>query len=217
MLAVTLCFLGILAILLINEYLWRQKALKGELKRKFVHIVAAVFIAFWPWLVSWRTIQFIGLAMVVVLLLNRQFKFLHYLGNVRKDSYGDVFLAVAVTVCALITDNNLFFAIAILHVALADGFAAIIGTQFGKKWRYEVFGQTKTLLGSMTFWIVSIWILGIGLLSAHDVIPFATYAKLILLLPPALMVIENVAIRGLDNLLLPIVIVAILEAAQAPF
>jgi dolichol kinase len=62
-----------------------------------------------------------------------------------------------------------------LHVALADGFAAIIGTKYGRAWAYKVFGQTKTIIGSMTFWVVSLCILGIGLLFAHDLIPFSHY------------------------------------------
>jgi dolichol kinase len=132
--------------------------------------------------------------MVIVLLLNRQLKIMHYLGNIRQKTYGEVFLALAITTTALITDNKIFFAIAMLQVALADGFAAIIGTKFGKMWQYKVFYQTKSILGSMTFWIVSLCVLGAGLLAAHDVIPISHF--------------------GTDNLAIPVTVIIALNMAQ---
>jgi phytol kinase len=214
MLAVTLCLLGVLLILLINETLWRDKLLHGEMKRKFVHILATTFMAFWPWIISFKAIQLIGIAMVVVLLINRQLKILHYLGNVRQKTYGEVFLALAVTVAALLTDNKVFYAIALLHVAFADGLAAVIGTKYGKKWKYTVFHQNKTVIGSMVFWVVSLIILGFGLPFAQTSIPFEQYPQLLLFLPPILTVIENVGSLGLDNLAVPVAVILILQIAS---
>jgi len=214
MLKVILSLLAVAAVLLVNEYLWRRKILHGELKRKFVHIVVTSFVAFWPWLMSWKAIQLLGIAMVLILLLNRQFKALHYLGNIRQRTYGEIFLALAVTTTALLTDNKVFFAIAILHVALADGFAAIIGTKFGGNWKYKIFNQTKTLIGTMTFWIISLCILGGGLLFVSGVIPFSHYQVLLILLPPILTAIENIAVFGLDNLAIPVAVVIALQKAS---
>jgi dolichol kinase len=213
MLAVIFCLLGVLVILLVNEVLWRKKALHGELKRKFVHILTIIFVAFWPWLISWKAIQLIGIAMVLVLLVNRQSKTLHYLGSIRQKTYGDVFLALSITACALITDEKIFFAIAMLHVALADGLAAVIGTKFGGKWKYKVFHQTKSVVGTMTFWLMSVFILGTGLPLANSLIAFDHYALLLILLPPTLALVENVAGFGLDNLAVPIVVILALQAA----
>src|SRR5438270_12845774 len=88
MLAVFVCLVGILAVVLTAELLWRQKILRGEHQRKFVHISSAAFIASWPWLISFKTIQLLGAAMIVVLLLNWRLKKLHYLGDTRHDDYG---------------------------------------------------------------------------------------------------------------------------------
>jgi phytol kinase len=213
MLAVFLSLLAVLVVLLVDEILWRKKIIHGELKRKLVHIAVTTFVAFWPWFMSWKVIQLIGIAMVLVLLLNRQVKVLHYLGGIRQQTYGDVFLALSITTAALITNERIFFAVAMLHVALADGFAAIIGTKFGRGWQYKVFGQTKTVLGSMTFWITSICILGAGLLAAHSLIPYSNYAALLIILPPVLTLTENVAVLGTDNLAIPIVVIAALNLA----
>jgi phytol kinase len=213
MLAVIVSLLGVLSVLLIDEFLWRRKLVHGELKRKLVHIVVTAFVAIWPWIMSWKAIQLIGIAMVLVLLVNRQLKILHYLGGIRQKTYGEVFLALAITTTALLTDNKVFFAVAMLQVALADGFAAIIGTKFGGNWRYKIFGHTKTIIGSMTFWIVSICILGVGLLPAHNAIPLNHYTVLLISLPPILTLVENFAALGTDNLAIPVVTIIALQLA----
>lgn len=215
MLGTITCILGLGLILLADEILWRHKFLYGELKRKFVHIGATCFIAFWPWLISWKTIQAIGIGMFIGLVINRYFKTLHYLGNLRKKSLGEFFLALAVLACASITDEKIFFAIAMLHVALADGLAAVIGSRFRASFRYTVFGQTKTVIGSMVFWSVSLIVLGVGALSAHAIIPYENYAVLLFALPPILTVLENMSVLGSDNLVIPVAVILALQMAQS--
>jgi phytol kinase len=213
MLAVILSLLAVLIVLLLDEYLWRKKIIHGELKRKLVHIAVTSFVAFWPWIMGWKEIQLIGIAMILILLVNRQVKVLHYLGGIRQQTYGDVFLALSITTAALLTNERIFFAIAMLNVALADGFAAIIGTKFGRRWSYKIFGQTKTVIGTMTFWLVSLCIIGVCLLPAHNLIPFHHYAILLMVLPPTLALTENIAVLGIDNLAIPIVTIAVLQMA----
>ncbi len=213
MLAVFFCLAGIAAILFSGELLWRRNILTGERQRKLVHAMTATFIAFWPWIISWRAIQFIGLAMIVVVLVNRKIKRLHYLGNVRIEDYGDVFLAVAVTACALLTDVKIFFALAILQVALADSVAAVVGKKFGGPWRYKVFGQPRTVLGSMAFWITSLCVFGAGIPFAHDIITLHSYAVLLIVMPPILTAIENLSLIGLDNLIIPLAVLGGLHLA----
>jgi len=207
------CLGGLLIILLLSELIYRNKLLKGENERKFVHICAGSFIAFWPWLISWKTIQLIGIAMIIVVLLNRSKDYLHILGGVRTRYYGDVFLALAVLLTAMLTTNKVFFLIAILHISLADGLAAVIGVNFGKNWAYKVFGQTKTVLGSMTFWVVSLCILGIAVPLANGAIPYNHYVLLLAFLPPLLTLLENISIWGTDNIVLPIAVIGALNLA----
>jgi len=214
MLKLIICLGGVLLILLIAELLSERKLLKGEYLRKFVHIAAGTFMAFWPWLLSFRTIQILSLLMILVMVANRYIGFFNYHGRIRRITYGDYFLAAAVFISALISHNKIFFALAILEVALADGLAAIVGSGYGKKWEYKVFKSKKTVIGSMVFWIVSASILTAGLLAAHDVFSFRDYYYLLLLLPPGLTILENLAPYGLDNLLVPIVLIAILRLVQ---
>jgi len=210
------CLVGVALLLGISEYLGKRKVLKGEDQRKFVHVSVGVFVASWPWLISWQAIQLIGLAMLFVVLLSREprFKGWRFNKSVKRESYGDILFALAIITCALITDVKIFFALAMLNLALADGLSAVIGEKFGKRWRYKVFHHNKTVIGSMAFWFISTCILGTGLLYAHNSINFDNYVLLVVFLPPALTILENISIMGLDDFIVPVVVVLALRAAQ---
>ncbi|TAN30462.1 hypothetical protein EPN29_14300 [bacterium] len=213
MLALIICLAGILAILLVDEYLGHKKILRAEYKRKFVHIVAGAFIAFWPWLVSWRQIQLLGLAMLAVVILNRRLGIFNFMAETARIGFGDVFLALAVTLSAALTSDRVFFMLAILTMALADGLAAVIGKHYGSHWKYKVFGQKKTLVGTMTFWLVALLIFGFSMpLVAGDITP-QKYILLLVVLPPVLTITENLAAFGLDNLAIPLLTLLALKIA----
>jgi len=214
MLAVAFCLAGVFALLIISELLGQRKKLHGDLQRQFVHITVGSFIAFWPWLIGWRTIQIIGVAMLAVVLLNRRYKLTDFYTKVGRRSYGDVFYALAIISSALLTDEKIFFAVAMLTMALGDGLANIIGQRYGQRWKYKFWGHTKTVYGSMAMWLVSISVLGIGLLFVTDIVDYSEYGTLLLLLPPALVLVENAAVWGLDNLLVPAVIIMTLNLTQ---
>jgi dolichol kinase len=214
MLKLAVCLLGLLVLLTIAEYIGKKKILKGEYHRKFLHITAGTFIAFWPWLISWRWIQVLALALFFGMLANRYFGFLNYHGKVGRATYGDILYALAILICSLLTHNRYFFALAIAEVAIADGFAAIVGFNYTKYWGYEVFRHKKTVIGSMVFWIATVCIFGYGLLPAHDFISYQNYFLILLLFPPLLTLLENLSIYGFDNIVIPIVVVVLLRALQ---
>jgi len=213
MLAVITCLGGIFAILVTSEILYRRKILEGEYLRKFVHISSGTFIAFWPWLVSWWQIQAISLAMLAVVIYNHRSRTIHLSGNIKRLTYGGMLFPLGVLASALLTHNKFFFALAVLHLALADGLAAVAGTAYSEKFSYKIFHQVKTLSGTMTFWLASLCILGVGLLFAHDIIAFNHYALLLILLPPTLAFLENLAVLGLDNVVVPVAVVLALQLA----
>jgi dolichol kinase len=214
MLKLDACLLGLLVLLIIAEYIGKKKILKGEYHRKFLHITAGTFIAFWPWLISWRWIQVLSLALLFGMLANRYFGFLNYHGKVGRATYGDILYALAIFICSLLTHNRYFFALAVAEVAIADGFAAIVGSRYIKYWGYGVFRHKKTVIGSMVFWIATVCIFGYGLLSAHDFISYQNYFLILLLFPPLLTLLENLSIYGFDNIVIPIAVVVLLRALQ---
>jgi dolichol kinase len=211
---VIICLVGLFSLLVITEFLSERKILRGEYLRKFFHITAGSFIAFWPWLTDWRSIQALAVLMLGAVLAGRYLKLLRYHGRIRRVTYGDILFAVAILAGSFIAGHKAFFAMAILEVALADGLAAIVGLSYGKEWGYKVFGYAKTVVGTMVFWIVSIAILTTGLLAAHDLFSFTDYYYLLLLLPPLLTLLENLAVFGVDNLIVPLVTIAALRLLQ---
>lgn len=210
MLPVTACLFGVLLVLAVAEILWRKKTLRQEYHRKFVHMGVGMFAAFWPWIISWRAIQFIGLAMAVVVLVDREIRFFKIDRRITRQTYGDILFAIAISLSALLTTNKIFFMIAILLVAIADGMAAIIGQRYGRRWRYKVFGETRSVVGTMAFWLSSFVILGIGLLFVLQPNIYI-YAILLLALPPLLSALENLSVLGLDNIVVSAVTITILK------
>jgi dolichol kinase len=215
MLAIFACLVGVFAILVIGELLGQQKILRGDPQRKLIHIIVGCFIAFWPWFISWKAIAWIGVAMLAVVLLNHRVKLIDFHSSINRNTYGDIFFALAIIAAALITDDKIFFALAILIMSIGDSAANLIGQKYGgKQWRYKVFNHTKTVIGTMAMWFTSICILGVGLLFAHDLVSFSAYATLILVLPPILVVAENIGLLGADNLLVPLVVLLALNLAS---
>src|SRR5437868_7459502 len=214
MLAVITCIVGLFVLLVLAEILRRKKIVTGEYHRKLLHIVGGTFIAFWPWLISFRTIEWLAFAMIIVMLANRFISIFNYQGILGRARYGDVLYAIAVVISAAIAHNKVVFALAILQVALADGLAAVIGIRYGKNWDYKFLNTKKTVIGSMVFWVVSACIFGVGLLSLHDWLSFRSYYLLLTLMPPLLTFFENISVFGMDNIVLPILTIAILRAVQ---
>jgi len=214
MFGVVFC-LGVIAIILaLSKYLEDKKILKGENLRKFIHISIGCFVASWPWIIGWSTIQALSLLMLLVVFANHYHTIFKFNKHLNRTTYGDYFFALAIYICASITTNKFFFAMAILNMALADGLAAVVGKNYGKHYEYKVFGQTKSLIGTMTFWITSVYILGSGMLFAHNYIPYSNYYWVILLLPPALTLLENLSVYGSDNLVVPVTVILVLKLAQ---
>lgn len=196
-----------LAVLCLGEYGWRKGWLKNEIGRKFTHIIVGSFVAFWPLFLSWYQIFFLSAAFVAVVSASKYFGVFRAIHSVQRPTWGEVFFAVSVGLLALLTRDGWMYMAALLHMSLADGLAAIIGTQFGKKTQYTVLGHTKSVVGSVTFFVVSIIIIagysigtdtsiGLGLLLATSFV--AT-------------VLENASTRGLDNITVPVWVAIVLS------
>lgn len=206
---------GILAIVLVTEMLYKKKLLQVEDRRKFVHILSGAFIAFWPNWMSWYAIEIIGLLIVLGVAVNRKYDIFKFSKHIHRETYGEYFFGLAVTLCALLTHDKVFFAIAMLILALSDGFAALMGKHYGKTSQYKVFGNTKTLAGTLAFWFVTLCILATGLLFAHDSVSLENYYWLVLFMPPILSLVESVFVWGLDDLAVPVLTVLLLNLAQS--
>jgi len=194
-------------LLVFSEFYWRKNIVHDEISRKFVHITVGSFVATWPFFMGWGQIQILSIAFVITVALSKYLNLFQAIHSVQRPTGGELFFAAAVGLTTLITQDKYIFAAAILHMSLADGLAAIIGTRYGHRNQYEVLRQTKSLIGTATFILVSVVILGVyGLMAAVTLSPFV-----ILAIAYSSAAIENIGLYGSDNLLVPLLVAGVLS------
>ena len=94
-------------------------------------------------------------------------------------------------------------------MSLADGFAAIVGVRYGKANQYKVFGHIKSYVGSLTFFIFSV----ATLLALTHFSNYHLSSINIAMISIAATLIENMGVRGSDNILVPMLVALMIRAA----
>lgn len=204
-----LSFLAILLLIIITESLWRGGKLHIETSRKIIHIGTGVIIAFWPYFLSWTIIQLASLVLLAVILVSYRFKIFKSIHSTKRLTAGEILYPVGIGLCALIEPAHWVFMIAVLHLTLADGLAALAGVKYGKTTRYTIISHGKSLAGSFTFLIVSFLIFSIAshILPEHQLPVMYGWFLLSAL---ALTVVENLSWYGLDDITVPVAVIVIL-------
>lgn len=196
-----LATLVVFLLVVFAELLWRYRNLDPEYTRKFVHISVGTFVAFWPFFLEPLQIAILSLAFVAVVGASYFLNIFKAIHSVQRPTWGEVFFALAVGTVAYIAHNPWVYLVALLHMSLADGLAAIIGLRFGRSTRYKVFGHDKSVVGTLTFMAISTAIfVGFFAVSGHPFTPLFVPVTL------AAAVLENAGIQGLDNLLVPLLV-----------
>jgi phytol kinase len=194
---------GIIFVLMVlAEILFRRRMLRGEYSRKFLHILSGVFAAFLPFWIGYGWVTLLAALALVSGLVNKKFKIFKSGSDIKRRTYGDLLFGISILVLSLVKPNKWIYAGAILQVALADGFAAIIGTKYGKR-RYKIFGNTKSLVGTLTFSVVS---LATTIMVVHFGGGDVNASKLAAIAAVSLVLagVENIGVYGTDNLMLPL-------------
>ena len=204
--SLVLAVLVVLGLLLGNEALWRFTKIHNELSRKFIHITVGSFVAFWPFFLSWTQIRLLSVAFLIGVALSKYLGIFLAIHSVRRATLGEVFFALAVGVTTFVTHDKWVYATAMLQMSLADGLAAVIGVQYGKGNRYMVLGGLKSVAGTATFIVVSAGLLLVfGQTAGH-----ALSAGRLVGITLVTTALENVAVWGLDNLVVPLVVAMLL-------
>lgn len=206
MIKLILTILAVFVVLVGNELWHRKHIVHSEFSRKFAHITIGSFVAFWPFFLSWREIIGLSLAFLVVVGVSRALNVFQAIHSVQRPTWGEMFFAVSVGAVTFVTHNKWIYAAALLQMALADGLAAIIGVRFGNAQRYRVFGHTKSVIGSLCFFLVSFGILMAFGHWSDQTLSFG-YTTAI---SAAATFLENLAVVGLDNLAVPLLVALML-------
>lgn len=213
--------LGLLAFVLYAVgALARRAHLQPESSRKLIHLSLGLYCLTFPFLFAqaWEVVLTCGLAIGVFALARGRLRVTFGAGlhGVSRRSYGEVYFALAVVLLFAMsaghaaTGNlgNLLYLLPIAILTVSDAVAALVGVRFGHI-RFKVADGTKTCEGVAAF-IGSAWLLtDIGLtaltdLSAVDAMLVSTVVALVSAS------IEALSGRGLDNLLIPLGVYALL-------
>ena len=195
----------LIALLIVAEILSRFYQTDSELTRKIVHIGTGNVILLAWWLQI--TADVILLASVVaslVAIASYFFPILPSVNGVGRNSLGTLFYAISIGILTALfwqEGSKQFTAIGILVMSYGDGMAALIGQNWGQN-PYQVLGNKKSIEGSLTMTLVSLFLTGLiltlvngwqwqYLLVAAIVGIFAT-------------MLETISQIGVDNLTVPV-------------
>jgi phytol kinase len=193
------------AIVLTAELFHRWQWLPSEQTRKIVHIGTGNVIAI-AWLLklpAWVGITSAVLAGIIT-LVSYWLPILPGVNSVGRRSWGTFFYSVSMGLLIAIfwpLGRPEYAVIGILVMAWGDGLAAIVGQAYGKH-RYRVFGNGKSVEGSIALAVVSYIVVTGILFIVQGNLPITWLVGM----PVAVVAIglESVSQWGLDNLTLPL-------------
>ncbi|MEM7028140.1 MAG: hypothetical protein AAF629_01010 [Chloroflexota bacterium] len=182
-----------------------------EVVRKLLHVGMGLTSLTFPWLFDdyWPIIILVGVT-TPGLYLTRHLKSLKTLcggvidGVGREQSLGEVYYPLGVATAFILSQGQpVLYCIPILLLTFADTAAALVGRLFGAI-HYRIWDEVKSVEGSATFFVAAFFSIELALhflTGIHGVerILIATLVAVIVML------VEAVAVRGLDNLLIPMV------------
>lgn len=198
--------LGLIFLLLItNEIAWRRGKLQAEEARKAIHVLVGVFIAFWPLYMSWRTIQVLSIFLFFGILISYQYGVFGAIHNVKRKTAGELWYPIGIGLAATLTIQPWIFTVAILHLALADGFAAVFGRKYGIM-HYRIGPHTKSLLGSFVFLVISSALCAVAYIVLSEELPGVSLA-VFAVTPLLATAVESISRHGIDNVLIPLTVV----------
>lgn len=197
--------------------------LSPELSRKSLHIALGLACAAFPFIFEHRaTVPILGIATTTVfLLLRHPPAFLAArisqagasLHSVNRPSLGEIWFVAGVTAVWLLSDARPeAYCTPLLVLAFADAAAALVGNR--SRHTYSTDEGHKTWEGSIAFLATAAAIVAIGLAIGGTASPLRI-ALQSLLAGGIAMLIESIARRGMDNILIPLVCWAQLQIHPA--
>jgi dolichol kinase len=191
------------------EWLFYKFKWKPENTRKIVHFGTGILTFLFPVMLSHHLwVLLLCSSFAVLLLLSMKFNFLNSINGVDRITWGSLCFPLAVYLCFIANvyyNDSLYFYLPMLVLAISDPAAALVGKATG--WcPYQVWGQSKTIGGSLAFFISAI-LLGAGfhLGFNHDTLQSKGMAIVIMALVTT--AVEAVSTKGWDNVSIPLSVI----------
>lgn len=192
----------LLALLERAVRIWRIPA---EASRKAVHVGGGLACLALPFLLDTVTaVAALAVLFSAVLFAGERRGALRSLSGVRRESTGSFYFPVAVLLVYMIAgERTWLYVTSLLVLAVADSAAALIGKGYGRIHYTLGDGATKSLEGSLFFWLTAFLAVHLPLLLLTDV-DRSVCVLAALLTATLLSFAEAVSIRGLDNIFVPV-------------
>lgn len=196
-------FAYVFAIIGLGEGLRRARGYDSGFTRKVIHIGVGMMAWFLPFLFDspWPFV-FTALAFAALNFLDWRYGFFAAMASSHRNNLGTVYFPLAAAVVALLFwDQPPLMVAALMPLTWGDGLAPIVGKAYGRR-TYAVFGSTRTVEGSIGFFVAGLVFTWLALWLMPGM-PDISPVQAIL---PALAVmaittaVEAVSPWGLDNL-----------------
>ncbi len=203
-LALAIAFVDVAVVLAVGEGLRRGLNLSVEFSRKFVHIAVGMIAFPLVWLFhAWYWAIIPPLVFIVVNYISYRRQIFMGMETGEENQLGTVYFPISFSILiALLWSAPALLVASLMPMTWGDAFAAILGRRFGAH-PFTVFGQTRSLEGSLVMFVFSL----VATFGALVVFAQPVAVSLLLAFAVALIaaVVESISPFGLDNLTVPLV------------
>ena len=184
----------------------------AELARKLAHILAGVGAVLLPAFLTYPEIALMGVILVIGMTISMRRQIFTVVHGVIRNTYGEIYFPLSITLCALIFPNLLFYTYAMLVLGISDAMASLVGQRFGRH-KLSLLGSVKSYEGSGAFFVVTTLI---GMLLLLTLTPVSLlWASLISIGSAAVLTVaEAIGGKGLDDLFVPLAACSLFWVAQ---
>ncbi|MBY9000789.1 MAG: DUF92 domain-containing protein [Candidatus Heimdallarchaeota archaeon] len=205
-------FIFVLTALTIAEVLRRKEIVGGSTSRKIVHLSVGNVVLVFPFFFSNVWTALIGPIFFIPFTYFTSpaspIKKFRLKGVGEGHKYGTVYYAISLTVLVglffypdITNQSNVILFASFIPLVWGDGMSAVIGTKFGEKSSYTIYGSTKSLLGSWTAAFATLGAVTVSCLILNQSMRVAIYIGLLTGFITA--IIEAITPKGFDNIAIP--------------
>lgn len=208
-----ICLVYIFGIIAVAEALRRWRGYGSGFTRKVIHIGVGMLSWALPWLFDspWPFVIACG-GFMVLNYLDWRYGFFAAMASADEANLGTVYFPLAAAIVVLVFwQTPPLMVAALMPLAWGDGLAPVIGQAYGRH-PYTVWEHRRTIEGSVGFFVACLlftW-LALWLLPGQPTLSGGGALLPALIVSLATALIEAISIRGLDNLTVTALAIAIL-------
>ena len=192
----------LLTLFFMMDYVKEWFSLESEDSRKIVHVSSLLTVCTWPFFLENYGIYIICILFILINMYTKKAGMFKAVHTVKRATIGAEILPVGIMISTFffLPENKTSFIYGILIVCFSDLMAELVGKKLSF-YEYKIFGQKKSLGGSIAFFISTL-IITIGMLVFLEI---DIIISRVILMSIMLCLVEAVHTFGLDNFTLPVV------------